>query len=98
MLGSVSGTAPGIPVDGLVLPLALDAYTLHTLAQPNHPPLLGGFGVLAASSPSTALFAPPPGLDPGLAGLVVHHAYAVLDPFAGSVVHASNAIATVLVP
>jgi hypothetical protein len=99
VLGSTSGTEPGLPVDGQLLPLTVDAYFLQTLTQPNTPPLTDGLGTFVGAW-GTALvsFVLPAGLDPALAGSEVHHAYVVIDPLLGQVVHASNAVLHVLVP
>lgn len=100
LLGSASGTEPGIPLDGHTLPLAVDAYTFQTLLQPNSPPVANNLGVLDAVGSATASFTVPPGLSLVWAGLVVHHAYAVLDlqPTSLSVALTSNAVALTLVP
>ena len=99
VLGSTSGTEPGLPVDGQVLPLTIDDYFLQTLTQPNTPPLPDGLGTfVGAWGTALASFVLPPGLDPALAGSEVHHAYAVIDPLLGQVVHASNPVLHVLVP
>ena len=46
VLGTASGTAPGVPIDGLLLPLNPDAYTNFTLVCPSCPPLQGAFANL----------------------------------------------------
>ncbi len=80
VLGSVSGTAPGVPIGGGVLPLNFDAYTAQTLLAPNAPPLLASFGLLDAGGAATATFVLGPGtLGPGFAGLEVAHAAVVID-------------------
>lgn len=84
MLGSASGTGPGIPVDGLTLPLNLDSYLLHALTAPNTPPLSGSLGILSTSGVTLTQFTIPPGLSSSFAGLTLHHASAVIG--AGPVV------------
>ena len=97
LLGSFSGTQPGVPIDGHVLPLQVDDYLLHTLAHPNALPLVGGLATLDAEGRAVARFLVPPGLDPALVGDTVHHAYVVFD--AGpSVVFVSNAESLLLQP
>lgn len=77
-LGSATGTGPGLPFLGDVLPLTPDAYFNFTLASPNSPPLVGGFGVLGAGGDATASFSIPSGaLSP--AELLVHHSVLALD-------------------
>jgi hypothetical protein len=99
LLGSLSGTSPGIPVDGLVLPLALDPYTLYLLANPNPPHLPGSFGTLDGTGAGSAQLLLPAGSSPGWAGAVFHHAFAVLAVAAGpQVVQVSGAAGLTLVP
>lgn len=99
VLGSLSGTAPGIPVDGLLLPLVLDDYLLFSLGNPNQAPLTGSLDVLDPGGESLTLFDLPAGSPPGLVGMSAHHAYAVID-LSGSVqvVFTSNPIEVRLIP
>jgi len=96
LLGSISGTTPGLVVDGLTLPLVVDAYFLTTLTQPNQPPLSQSFGVLDALGKASASFALPGGL--GVAGITANHAFVAFDPVAGQVTLVSNAQALSLLP
>ena len=100
LAGSASGTTPGLVVDGLVLPLQPDGYFLYTVGHPNKLPLGNTFAPLSAGGTGTATFTLPAGLDPGLAGLELHHAYGVFDTVGGSakVVFTSNAVPVLLVP
>ena len=100
LLGSASGTSPGVMTDGLVLPLALDSYLLYTLEQPNVPPYANSFGVLDAAGEATAAFTVPPGLPPSAAGLTLNHAFAVIEllPTLLAVVQVSNPVPIDLVP
>lgn len=95
--GSVTGTTPGTTlVGGLTLPLNVDAYTLYIVSNPGAPPLTGNFGALDADGRAFARFSIAPGqLNASYVGTVLNHAYVVLDPL-GSVVLASNAVATTL--
>ena len=82
MLGTTAGDSPGIPVDAVQLPLNPDGpggYFLWTLSHPNAPRLGGSLGLLNAQGKASATFTLPPGLQPALAGLVLHHAYLVYD-------------------
>lgn len=97
VLGSLSGTAPGIPVDGSLLPLNPDAYFALTLA--GGAPLQGKSGVLDAAGTAGAALVLPAGLiTPGLAGIVADHAFALLSPTALGVTLTSNPIPTTLAP
>jgi hypothetical protein len=77
--GSVTGTSPGLPFGGVTVPLNPDPYLLYTLANPNSPPLSGGFGTLNSLAQASLQFVLPSGSDPSLAGAVVNHAFVVLD-------------------
>ena len=81
VLGTTSGTSPGLPVDGLLVPLNVDGYFLFTLANPGLRPLSGALGVVSGAGQGAASFALPAGTDASLAGLRVHHA-AVVVPLA----------------
>ena len=98
VLGSATGTSPGLPVDGVVLPLVVDAYLLLTLNQP-FGLFQGTFGFLDASGAATASLVVPPGSDPALAGLVLHHAGLVVDLVGtGQASWATNAVPLELLP
>ena len=99
LLGSASGTQPGIDINGLNLPLNQDAWFLSTLLTPNQGALVGTLGNLdAAGRGSAALVVPAGSLDPALAGLELMHAFVVLDATTGAVSYASNAWPLGLVP
>lgn len=98
MLGSVSGTSPGIGVNALVLPLNFDAYLQFTAGTPNTPPLLNGFAILDADGEGQAQFALPPGTTPALAGLDASHAYLLFDLATLQADFVSNAVSIELAP
>ena len=99
VLGSASGTAPGLPVDGLVVPLNLDAYLLATLNSLNKGPYVRTFGVLDADGRADALIRLAPGLaGAGLAGTTLDHAFCVIDPVFGTLQFSSNAAPLELIP
>ncbi|MDF1798929.1 MAG: hypothetical protein P1V81_07115 [Planctomycetota bacterium] len=101
LLGSISGTLPGTPSGGFVVPLNSDGYLLHTALAPNTPPLAGSFGILSPSGgkgTATASFSLPPSFDPALVGLTVHHAYVTLDVPTGHLSSVSNAVPLHLAP
>jgi outer membrane protein assembly factor BamB len=76
VLGSLSGTAPGLPLPGgLSLPLVPDALTDLWLLGPNSPPFSGGLGLLDALGDGRARLTPPGGLPSALAGLSAAHAF-----------------------
>lgn len=96
VLGSASGTAPGIDLGGFVLPLVADAYTSSTLVLANSAFLPGSFGPLDAHGHRVAALVLPAGVSSALAGLAVHHACVLTS--GGAVVAASNATPLELVP
>jgi glucose/arabinose dehydrogenase len=80
LLGSLSGTAPGIGVGLTTLPLQPDAYFLTTLSAPNSTFLPQSLGLLDAEGGATCSFLLPPGLSPSLQGAKVWHAFVVVAP------------------
>lgn len=99
LLGSTSGTDPGYPIDGQLLPLVVaDAYFLATLTQANQGPFGGTLGVLDALGRGSATLTVPPGVAAAAAGLVAHHAFVALDPTTLAVTLASNALPLAVTP
>jgi len=95
LLGSLSGTSPGLQVGAYTLPLNFDAYFSFTLQNPNTPPLASSLGFLDPWGAGAAAYALPPGLT-GLAGLTLHHAYVLLEAD-GTVALTSNPVSLDLV-
>jgi hypothetical protein len=98
ILGSVSGSAPGLPLGPGVLPLTPDPYFNFTLTQVNSALLPTSFGNLDAAGSASSSLVVAPGSSPTLAGLIVHHAFAVLDSTTFGFTAVSNAVTTVLQP
>ena len=90
MLGSLSGTSPGTPFGGQLVPLNVDAYTLDLLAAPGTI-ISGQLGFLDAAGEAGASLTVPTGLDPALVGTTANHAYITIDPITTAVTSASNA-------
>jgi len=80
IVGSASGTEPGLPIGPLTLPLVFDAYTQQTVFSPNTQPLFNAFSTLNAQGKATGVFRALPGQFVGFEEIVLHHAVAVLDP------------------
>jgi hypothetical protein len=78
VIGGASGTMPGANFGPFHVPLNLDAYTTFTLANVNVGPFVNTFGILDANGRGTAGIQLPGGLV-GVAGLVVHHTFGVVD-------------------
>jgi hypothetical protein len=101
LLGTLSGTAPGIPVDGFVLPLNPDGYFLFTLANPGSAALPTSLGALDGSGNGKAALHVPAGMNPAFAGIVAHHAFVLFDLTTGPgpfVDFVSNAVSLGLIP
>ena len=100
VLGSLTGTEPGVAVDGLVLPLAIDAWFLFTLGNPNAPPYAGSLGALDAQGRATATLTLPPGVAgaAALAGQTLYHAFLTIDFGALAVAYTSDAASLGLLP
>lgn len=99
VLGSLSGTTPGLVVDGVEIPVVFDAYTAATLGAPNLPPLSNSFGVLDGDGAAAAEFSLPVGSDPTLAGLNLTHAAIAIGVDPGlAVVGATESATLALVP
>lgn len=98
VLGSVTGTSPGIDFGGgIVLPLNVDAYFNLTVNKPFLGPFgsyIGLFDELGIAEASLML---PSGVDPDLAGITLFHAY-LAAPIFGEIEFASNASSVLLVP
>ncbi|MDF1800448.1 MAG: VCBS repeat-containing protein [Planctomycetota bacterium] len=100
LLGSASGVSPGIPIDGHVLPLNLDAYLQFTLQSPSTMPLASSLGSLPISGvpAQPPMFQLPPAFDGSLIGMTIHHAYVQFDLFTGAVGFASNPVPLTFLP
>ncbi len=90
IVGSVTGTSPGIDLLGLRVPLNPDPYTDYTIANANSTVLTSFRGALDQEGNATAAFNLPNGLPP-LAPFTLHHACLIYD--SGGRFHmASNAV------
>ncbi len=91
LMGSVTGTSPGLVLFGLPLPLNPDPYFLFTVNHANTTPLTDSFAALDGDARATAGFDLPPAAAPGLAGLAVSHAYMVFNAVTAAPITASEA-------
>ena len=96
MLGSATGTSPGLPAGSFTLPLVPDFWFNFMLTNPNTI-VANSLGVLSPSGDATATLTLPAGMDPGLAGLDLFHAFVAFDAF-GNVEAASNAVPVSFIP
>jgi FG-GAP repeat len=99
MLGSLSGTSPGITVDGQHVPLNPDEYFLQTLGAPNLPPWFGSLGFTNKHGQASMQVSVPAGAYAALAGRTVHHAVLTWKAFAlGPITFVSNPTELQLLP
>lgn len=77
IVGSLSGTKPGIALGSLTIPVNFDAYTSLLLSAPNTV-LNPSVGLLDATGRLTSSFALPPA-SPVTVGMVFNHAAVILD-------------------
>ena len=99
LLGSASGTSPGVSSGGVHLALNPDGYFALTLPPFGDEPLTGSAGTFDLSGQATAAFLLPAGIDPALAGLTLHHAFVTYhssDPT--TLLGASNTVELLLAP
>lgn len=84
-IGSATGTTPGVPFAGLILPVTPDWYFSLLLTGPNPGFFPAQFGFLdGAGEKVAAVVLPPAAVHAGLAGTTFHHACLVLDPVTGT--------------
>ena len=79
LLGSFTGTLPGLNLGAVTLPLNPDSYLTTTAVAPNVPPLGNTLAVLDGLGTSTATFTIPPLNIPALTGIQFNHAYLVIS-------------------
>jgi len=90
LLGSASGTTPGIAYSGFNLPLNFDFYFNFTAVAAGGPILPTFFGTLDSLGNAAASLTFP--RIPAVAGMELHHAYAVIDPMTFALTFTSNAV------
>jgi hypothetical protein len=102
LLGSTSGTTPGMAAGPFTLPLNQDIYFMHTLIRPNINPLTNSYSTFnpgpGAVGVSTATFTLQPNYDPILVGLTSHHAFVVMDATTGDCTSVSNPVPITFLP
>lgn len=102
VLGSETGTSPGFGLQGILVPLVFDSYTMRTLMRPNMPPFMNSLGVLDGDGLATASISAVPGeLPASLAGITFYHAFvtvSVNQPGSHVVTSVSNALPLTVMP
>jgi hypothetical protein len=98
LLGSSSGISPGITLDGVHVPLNLDAYFTASLTAPNSGLLPISSGLLSASGHGYGTFALPASGAGALAGITLHHAATVWSTSTAALTWASNPVPILIEP
>ena len=98
LLGSLSGTDPGLALDSVLLPLNPDGYLTSTLTMSSSALYTNSLGLLDSAGQGTASFNVPAGTNPAFAGIVVNHAYVAISLVGPEVVFASNPVSVTLTP
>ena len=98
VLGSASGTSPVLFVDGLHVPLAIDAYFFQILLGAGQPPFVGTFGILDAAGRANASLVVGAGSQPQLAGLTLVHAAVAAEPVYGTAQVSTEPVSLALAP
>jgi len=75
LLGSVSGTSPGIPVGSAILPVNFDVFTTVVISLMNSPALQNFYAALDGEGRAMATLNTLGPLDPSYAGLNMYFAY-----------------------
>ena len=88
ILGSVTGTTPGIPVGDYEVPLIYDAWCDYTLLNVNSPFYTGFRGFLDSSGRANATLTLPP--LPFLQGVTMQHVLVAID--SGQLTYSSNPV------
>ncbi|MFT4710677.1 MAG: hypothetical protein ACI9D0_001531 [Bacteroidia bacterium] len=96
VLGSLSGTSPGTPVNNQVLPLNVDQWFINLLTNPTLQTVLGTAGVLDATGQGSANILIPSGAFVGI-GVAAHHAFLTV-PAVGPIDFVSNAVPLFILP
>jgi hypothetical protein len=91
VVGSVSGTSPGLTLNGVNIPLVVDAYTLYTVEQANQLPFSGTLGLLDSLGGRLSRLNVPAGSIPALAGQQLYHVSLGIDPTSLAVTRSSAA-------
>ncbi len=83
ILGSLSGTDPGIAVGDFLIPLQYDFYTDFTLTMPNAGLIRDQLARLDEAGQATADFYLPPRVALDFIGMTMNHVYVVANESAG---------------
>ena len=98
ILGTLTGSTPGFPLGGFLVPLSIDPYFLYTLNHPNQDPLTDSLAFLDVDGLASGAFSLPADSSTSLIGVPLNHAFGVLDPITFELKHVSNALALEVLP
>ena len=101
VVGTTAGSDPGMKFGFTKIPLNYDGargYMEQTLSRPNKDELSATLGALDADGRAQGAVTLHAGYDPSLAGLIVHHAFVIIDPSLRGPVWSSNAVSLELIP
>lgn len=99
LLGSLSGTEPGVQLGSVELPLVFDSYFVFTINNANQRYYTNSFGVLDGNGRASAAITFPAASPASFVGQTLYHAYVVYDPpVTGTADLASSAVPLNLVP
>ena len=97
VVGSATGSVPGLSAAPIFLPLNWDAYSALSLSQAGQGIFGGTVGFLDAQGAGAAQIGIPPGSNPALVGVELRHAFLTLTS-AAELTFASNATSLQLIP
>jgi len=98
LVGSGSGTSPGLPFGSILVPLNYDPYMQWTIGHPNGAVLQNTLALLDGAGDATAALNVPAGAPISGLPVTLHHAFVVVDLTAATATFASNASVVRLVP
>ncbi len=98
MLGSLSGTMPGLPLGVVKLPLKWDPYMNATVTSPWGLPMVNPIGLLDYQGKAVAGFKVDPRFPTALVGAVFYHSFLTFDFVKGRIDLASNPVAVKILP
>ncbi len=97
LVGSFTGTSPGVTLGAVTIPLNYDAYFDILLQAPNVV-VSNSLGTLDASGNATASFDYANSMQHSMAGLMLDHAYVVFGAGFASIDEVSNAVPLTILP
>jgi hypothetical protein len=92
VLGSSSGTVPGVRTSAGKIYLNPDDYTIVTAALPYSGLITDPIGILDANGDATPYIDVPPGSDPTVEGVTLYHAVAIFDATTLALEHVTNTV------